>query len=31
MAAADKAQKVAEIDKQLSEIQSYTKLSEKFN
>jgi phosphonate transport system substrate-binding protein len=31
MAAADKSQKIAEIDKQLSEIQSYTKLSEKFN
>ena len=31
MAAAEKAQKLAEIDKQLSEIQSYTKLSEKFN
>ena len=31
MAAADKTQKIAEIDKQLSEIQSYTKLSEKFN
>ena len=31
MAAADKAQKLAEIDKQLSEIQSYSKLSEKFN
>ena len=31
MAAAEKTQKLAEIDKQLSEIQSYTKLSEKFN
>ena len=31
MAAAEKTQKLAEIDKQLSEIQSYSKLSEKFN
>jgi len=31
MAAAEKTQKMAEIDKQLTEIQSYTKLSEKFN
>ena len=31
MAAAEKTQKLAEIDKQLSEIQSYNKLSEKFN
>jgi phosphonate transport system substrate-binding protein len=31
MAAADKAQKVAEIDQQLGEIQSYTKLIDKFN
>jgi phosphonate transport system substrate-binding protein len=31
MAAAEKTQKLAEIDKQLTEIQSYTKLSEKFN
>jgi phosphonate transport system substrate-binding protein len=29
MAAAEKTQKIAEIDKQLTEIQSYTKLSEK--
>ncbi|HSM89359.1 MAG TPA: phosphonate ABC transporter substrate-binding protein [Desulfobacterales bacterium] len=31
MAAVEKTQKLAEIDKQLTEIQSYTKLSEKFN
>jgi phosphonate transport system substrate-binding protein len=31
MAAAEKTQKLAEIDKQLSEIQSFNKLSEKFN
>lgn len=31
MAAAEKTQKLAEIDKQLSEVQSYTKLSDKFN
>ncbi len=31
MAAADKTQKLAELDKKLLEIQSFTKLSEKFN
>jgi phosphonate transport system substrate-binding protein len=31
LAAADKQQKLQEIDKQLSEIRSYSKLIEKFN
>jgi hypothetical protein len=31
MAATEKTQKMAEIDKQLTEIRSYTELIEKFN
>jgi hypothetical protein len=31
MAAADKDQKLAELDKKILEVQSYLKLSEKFN